>query len=218
EMPGVDRVAAHFRIMNRQFVSELEDYNSKEHIQLVGELKHSLDVLFMDSPLINFYNTSDNSNLREAIIRYSLANKVVCDWVANSVIYMLDAGEIGFHDFGYDLVANLFHKYPFEKFIAICSFISYVAHVFFRVVNELYMDKSCFLIAVLFFKMKRSFITAGGWEEFRKFCMHLVADELDWPQIRAVSLKSLVGFYPRKTYAYPKWIEDRNRRLTYSSL
>ncbi|GFS84218.1 SEA domain-containing protein [Nephila pilipes] len=60
EMPGVDRVAAHFRIMNRQFVSELEDHSSKEHIQLVAELKHSLDVLFMDSPLVNFYNASDN--------------------------------------------------------------------------------------------------------------------------------------------------------------
>ncbi|KAF8767144.1 hypothetical protein HNY73_020135 [Argiope bruennichi] len=60
EAAGVDRVAAHFRIMNREFVSELENHSSKEHIQLVAELKHSLDVLFMDSPLINFYNGSDN--------------------------------------------------------------------------------------------------------------------------------------------------------------
>ncbi|GIY59191.1 SEA domain-containing protein [Caerostris darwini] len=60
EALGVDRVAAHFRIMNREFVSELRDHSSKEHAQLVAELKHSLDVLFMDSPLINFYNASDN--------------------------------------------------------------------------------------------------------------------------------------------------------------
>ncbi|GIY43056.1 SEA domain-containing protein [Caerostris extrusa] len=52
EALGVDRVAAHFRIMNRQFVSELHDHSSKR--------ARALDVLFMDSPLINFYNASDN--------------------------------------------------------------------------------------------------------------------------------------------------------------
>nr|XP_042903617.1 uncharacterized protein LOC107448244 [Parasteatoda tepidariorum] len=57
---GINRVATHFRIMNRKFEIELTEKTSEQHLQLVAELKHSLDVLFMDSPLVNLYNTSND--------------------------------------------------------------------------------------------------------------------------------------------------------------
>ncbi|XP_035223410.1 uncharacterized protein LOC118196114 isoform X2 [Stegodyphus dumicola] len=59
-LPGISRVAAHFRIMNRHFVSELSDPTSSHHLQLVAELRHSLDVIFMDSSLVNYYNATED--------------------------------------------------------------------------------------------------------------------------------------------------------------
>ncbi|XP_054724820.1 uncharacterized protein LOC129235151 [Uloborus diversus] len=56
--PGVSRIAAHFRIINRDFSSELGDTSSTGHLQLAAELRHSLDIIFMDSSLVGYYNTS----------------------------------------------------------------------------------------------------------------------------------------------------------------
>ncbi|GFS84216.1 uncharacterized protein NPIL_57091 [Nephila pilipes] len=153
----------------------------------------------------------------EAIIRFSLIHREKLSKTAEDVVPMIDIEPSFFYTFGNKLICEPFvSKYPFTKILAICSLVTYVAHIFFIAGNEWFMNRACFTIAALCLEMKEHFLMAGGWEEFKKHCTGLVQSALEIQQKKALSFVSWAKYYPR-TFTFPKWaladLRDR-RKIT----
>lgn len=63
-------VAGKFRITNRVYTAELENPTSPPYIRLVAEILQSLDDMFLQSPLVRDYNTSE-------VVRFSRGSVIV---------------------------------------------------------------------------------------------------------------------------------------------
>ncbi|GBM21470.1 hypothetical protein AVEN_220526-1, partial [Araneus ventricosus] len=90
----------------------------------------------------------------EAIIRFTLYYREWLNSVAEEVISRVDEEPEEFFEFGYELADQLFQNEPFMELIAICSFITYIAHILFIMGKRQFMDKAYFMIAILFLKLR----------------------------------------------------------------
>ncbi|KAF8788417.1 hypothetical protein HNY73_009918 [Argiope bruennichi] len=110
----------------------------------------------------------------ETIIRFTLCNREWLNRVGEEIVSRINEDSDEFFEFGYELADQVFQNEPFIELIAICSSVSYIAHIFFIMGKRRFMDKAYFMIAIIFFKSRKRFEAKGGWKDFQKLCLEYV--------------------------------------------
>ncbi|GIX97999.1 uncharacterized protein CDAR_297471 [Caerostris darwini] len=171
-----------------------------------------------NAPCINL-KSPFSQTMGEALIHFTLYHREWLHRVAEQVVPRIEDNPDEFYSFGYDLADELCGDEPFMEVLATCSFIIYIAHIFFKMGLEHYMDKAYFMIAVLLLKQKIRFKENGGWKFFHKLCLAYVETVKEEAMIYKENLRMNLPFYTepyiKMSYDIPRafWFDSKLDKL-----